>query len=477
MATTRAPKGVFPHNAGPVPSVSDEAFKGARRRKAVAPDREDRVPPHSLESEQGVLGCILLDPNATIGRCVEKLVGPEAFYDLRHQVIYGALVEMSEAREPIDFIVFQQRLKDRGLLEQVGGIHYLNVLQDAVPSAANLDYYLDFVSEKHTLRRLAATCTDVVAKVYTHDGDVDSLLDEAERDVLAIGSARQSTDYLGIKKLVNSAIASIEASFTAQGAITGLATGFPDLDRETDGMQPGDMIVLSGFPSTGKTSLAMTIVEHVAVDLGLPVVVFTHEMTPEALVRRILLSRARVNMRNIREGHMAESDFPKLASAAGKVQASPIHVVKSAGWTLGRIRAVARRIHQQHGVRLLVLDYLQKVRPDGRIDKRSDAVAQVSGGLKELAMELNIPALVLSQLNNEGGLFMSSETGMDADLIWKLRVDKSCAEWSTPGAGVPVFLDMEKQRNGDTPSIPLTFLRCFTRYESAARISDDDVQQ
>lgn len=478
METTKVPKGVFPYNAGPIPSVSEEAGK-ARKRKAVRPDAErvDRLPPHSLEAEQGVLGCILLDPNSTIGPCVEKLAGKEAFYDLRHQTIYEMAVELSEKREPVEIITLQQRLKDRGLLDQVGGIAYLNALQDAVPSAANLSYYLDYVDEKHLLRRMITTCTDVVGRVYEYDGDADTLLDEVERDVLAIGKDRATTDYLPITKLVHHAIGEIERVFEAQGAVTGVPTGFPDLDRETDGMHPGDMIVLSGFPSTGKTSLAMTIVEHVAVDQRMPVVVFTHEMTPEALVRRILLSRARVNMRNIREGCMAETDFPKLTAAAGAVNGSPIHVVKSSGWTLGRIRAVARRIHQKHGVRLFVVDYLQKVRPDGRVDKRSDAVAQVSNGFKELAMELGIPGLILSQLNNEGGLFMSSETGMDADLIWKLRVDKSCEEWRTPGAAVPVFLDMEKQRNGDTPSIPLTFLRSYTRYESAARISDEDVQQ
>jgi len=483
METTKAPKGVFPYNAGPVPSASEEAgvvnLRNGRRRKLAGPDvaRVDRLPPHSLEAEQGVIGCMLLDPNQTVGLCVERLQGKEAFYDLRHQTLYEVIVEMADRREPVEVITLQQVLKDRGLLDQIGGIAYLNLVQDAVPSAANVTYYLDYVAEKHLLRKMVTTCTDVVNRVYEYTGDADALLDEVERDVLAIGRQHAATDQTPIKKLVHHAIGEIEKAFTSQGAITGLATGFPDLDRETDGLQPGDMIVLSGFPSTGKTSLAMTIVEHVAVDQRLPVTVFTHEMTPEALVRRILLSRARINMRNIREGNMSGADFPRLTHAAGAVESSPIHVVKSSGWTLGRIKAVARRMRQQYGIKLFVVDYLQKVRPDGRVDKRSDAVAQVSNGFKELAMELDVPGLILSQLNNEGGLFMSSETGMDADLIWKLRVDKACEEWRTPGAAVPVALDMEKQRNGDTPSIPLTFLRCYTRYESAARISDEDVQQ
>lgn len=463
------PKGVFPHNA-----VAD--LKTARRRRAAVPNRIDRVAPHSMEAEQGVLGCILLDPVATLPVVAGEIGGVEAFYDLRHQIIYREALAIWDDRKPVELILLQQRLKDRGLLDQTGGIAYLNAIQDAVPSAANLSYYLDYVKEKHLLRRLVEFGTSLVSRVYDYDGEVDKLVDEVERDVMKIAAGAVQQEDKPIRVLVHDAIGEIETMFESQGRITGLSTGFADLDMETDGMQNGDMIVLSGFPSTGKTSLAMNIVEHVVLDLKLPVAVFSHEMTPTALVRRILSSRARLNLRDVRQGIMHEADFPRLTSAAGQLTNSNLHVIKSSGYRLGQIRAKARRLHQQHGIKLFVVDYLQKVGADGRIDKRSDAVAQVSGGLKDLAMELNVPGLVLSQLNNEGGLFMSSETGMDADVIWKLRVDKSSPEWNDAG-GVPVELDIEKQRNGATRSIPLTFLRSITRYESAAKVSDGEVQQ
>ncbi len=292
--------------------------KGDRRATNTATSI-DRLPPHSVEAEQGVLGCALLDPNQCIGECIEKLKddGKSAFYDLRHQTIYETLAEMFNARQPVDLITVQQNLKDRQLLDQVGGIAYLSQLQDAVPSAANLSYYLDIVREKYLLRKLIQTCSAVVGRIYDFEGDVEELLDEVEKDILHVNESREQNEIKDVKKLVNDALVTIEHFFNRKGELSGLATGFGDLDKMTDGLHGGEMIIIAARPSMGKTSLAMNIAEHVALELGLPVGVFSLEMSASSLILRMLCSLARVNMRSIRDGFMSEADFPKLMSASG----------------------------------------------------------------------------------------------------------------------------------------------------------------
>ena len=254
-----------------IDSVSDQDagaadLKRSRRRKQPAAEsaaRLDRLPPHSPEAEQGVLGCVLLAPNECMGECIEKLkTGSEVFYDLRHQTIFDALAEMYDKREAIDIITVQQRLKDKQMLDQVGGIAYLASLPDAVPSAANLSYYLDIVQEKFVLRKMIHVCTDVVGRVYDFEGEVDALMDEVERDILRISESRVQGQNNTIKDLVKRAINTIEDFHQRQGTLTGVGTGFTDLDKMTSGFHGGEMVVIAARPSMGKTSLAMNIAEH-----------------------------------------------------------------------------------------------------------------------------------------------------------------------------------------------------------------------
>jgi replicative DNA helicase len=484
-----------------IDSVSESAganadLKKARRRKNVSSDslKLDRLPPHSMECEQGVLGCCLLEPNQCIGECIEKLKddGHEAFYDLRHQTIYEALATMFNAREPVDIITLQQRLKDRQLLEQVGGIAYLAQLQDAVPSAANLSYYLDYVQDKFLLRRMIATCTDVVGRVYDYEGEVDALLDEVEKEILRINESRAQTAIVGVKELVNKAVTTIENYFSRKGVLNGLGTGFPDLDRMTDGLHGGEMIVIAARPSMGKTSLAMNIAESIVLEQGLPVGVFSLEMSSESLVMRMLCSIARVNLRSIREGFMSEADFPKLTSAAGRLARAPLFIDDSAGLSILQLRARARRMHQQHGVKLFVIDYLQLLHSTARRsqENRQQEISDISSGIKALAKELKVPVIVLSQLNRElekdksrkprlSDLRESGAIEQDADVVGLLY--KPSAGEDEDGApveeadGVPVNLLIAKQRNGPTGDVNLTFLKSYTRFESAAKVSDEDV--
>jgi replicative DNA helicase len=471
-------------------------LKKARRRKNVSmsdPMKLDRLPPHSPEAEQGVLGCVLLSPNECMGECIEKLKdeGQEAFYDLRHQTIYETLAEMFNTREPIDVITVQQRLKDRQLLDQVGGIAYLSQLQDAVPSAANLSYYLEIVREKFLLRKMIQTCTGVVGRVYDYEGEVDALLDEVERDVLRISESRAQGSVMTTKELVNKAIGTIENFFSRQGTLSGLATGYTDLDRTTDGLHGSEMIVIAARPSMGKTSLAMNIAEHVVLEDKLPVAVFSLEMSAEALVLRMMCSIARVNLRSIREGFMSESDFPKLTSAAGKLANAPLFIDDSAGLSILQLRARARRLHQMHGIKLFVIDYLQLLHSTARRsqENRQQEISDISSGIKALAKELKVPVIVLSQLNRElekdksrkprlSDLRESGAIEQDADLVgllYKPNAGEDDEGNAEEADGLAVNLLIAKQRNGPTGDVNLTFLKSYTRFESAAKVSDEDI--
>lgn len=474
-------------------NVAAPDLKRSPRRPQPPPAGSvDRLPPHSPEAEQGVLGCILLSPNDAMGECLEKLkAGAEVFYDLRHQTIFALLAQMYDAREAIDLITLQQRLKDRQLLEQVGGLTYLASLPDKVPSAANLSYYLDIVREKHLLRKMISVCTGVVGRVYDYEGQVDTLLDEVERDVLRISESRVQEHANTIKDLVKKAINTIEDYHQRQGMLTGIATGFPDLDRMTSGLHGGEMVVIAARPSMGKTSLAMNIAEHVAVELKLPVGVFSLEMTSESLVLRMLCSRSRVNLRNVREGFLAERDFPKLTGAAGTLASAPLFIDDSGGLSILQLRAKARRMFQQYGIKLFVIDYLQLLHSTSRrAENRQQEIADISNGIKALAKELNVPVIVLSQLNRElereknrkprmSDLRESGAIEQDADLIGLLyKPNADDDEAAAPAAeedAVPVNLLIAKQRNGPTGDVSLTFLKPYTRFESAAKVSDDDM--
>jgi replicative DNA helicase len=484
-----APEG----SAAPGPSVGGRR-DGMGRRRSVDLSRIDRLPPHSIEAEQGVLGCALLEPSESVGQCIERLKGGgEAFYDLRHRTIYEVLVEMYDGKEPVDLITLGQRLKDAGQIDGVGGLAYLSELMDAVPSAANLSYYLDIVREKHVLRRVLSTCSEAVGKVHEYEGAVDSLLDEVERDILKISQDRSENTNRTIRELVHSAVDMIQDFHQRKGGLTGLPTGFPDLDKMTSGLQPADMVVIAARPSMGKTSLAMNIAEHVSVEAGLPVGVFSLEMTSESLVMRMLCSLARVNSRLIRDGFLSEGDFRRLTAAAAKLSRAPIHIDDTPGLSILQLRARARRMWQQHGVKLFVIDYLQLLHSTSKkaADSRQQEVAELSNGVKALAKELKVPVIVLCQLNRElekdkdrkpklSDLRESGAIEQDADLVgllYKPAAEDDDQRRDQPDsrddgmAATPVNLLIAKQRNGPTGDVCLTFLKGITRYESASKIA------
>ena len=438
------------------------------------PPTLDRLPPHSIEAEIGVLSCCLQDPQQALSECIQSLKhGKEAFYDLRHQTIWETLQDMADKMQRIDLITTQQHLKDRNLLDQIGGITYLSQVQDAVPSTGNLPYYIDIVKEKHLLRRLIRTCSDAVGKVYDHEGTPEELLDNVEREVLAIRT-NQDTKQSDIKEYISQSLNNIESIFQRKGAIGGISTGLADLDRESDGLHPTEYICIAAYPSIGKTSLAVNIVEAVAIEQGIPVGVFSAEMAGDQLTTRMICSQGRINLRNIREGLLTESDFPRMTYAAKKISAAPIHIDDSSDMTIASLRARARRMQQQHGIKVFVVDYIQLI-SNPSAENRTNEIDDVSKGLKQMAKELKVTVIALSQLNDTGQLKGARAIGEDADGVWILsRKEDEEAECD----GIPVLLTLKKQRNGVRGAkVNLTFLAPYTRFESTSRFQNEPEQE
>jgi len=444
-----------------------------------------RTPPHSVEAEQGVLGSMLISPRETIAECVEKIT-EEYFYVPAHRTIYNVLVDLWNAGQAIDLITFTQVLRDRSLLESVGGAAFVTSLFTFVPTAANVGYYIDIVRDKYILREIIATATESVRRAYEEQDEVNDLLDEVEQRIFAVGEDRFKGEMLSMKEQVMSTLESIEKLFENKGAITGVSTGFRDLDKLTSGLHSSEMIVIAARPSMGKTALAMNIAEHAAIEVKLPVAIFSLEMSAQQLVQRMLCSRARVNLAKTRDGFLAEADFPKLTHAASKLAEAKIFIDDSAGLSILELRAKARRLKAQQDVQLIIVDYLQLLRSTSRRahDNRQLEISEISAGLKGLAKELKIPIIVVAQLNRNPEIRTGSGKGVprladlresgsieqDADLVGLLVREEYYADSDEERTELEgkAELIIAKQRNGPIGQVKLTFLKSFTRFEDRA---------
>lgn len=455
--------------------------RSAAKSGSYLPDVHRQLP-QSLDAEKGVLCSILLSPEDVLNMCIEHGIKPEHFYFPSHSQIYELLRELFEKRIPIDLITLTQQLSDRNLLEKVGGALAITDLFTFVPTAANAEYYLEILREKYLLRQVILTCTEFAGRCYAEQGDARDLLDEVEKRVLAIGEQRFQGELTDIKKQVMEAVASIEKLYQNKGGITGISTGFKQLDQMTSGLHGGEMFVIAARPSMGKTAFAMNIAEHIAVDLGKPVGIFSLEMSSQQLVQRLLCSRARIDLQRIRDGFLSKMEIPKLSAAADQLAKSRIYIDDTAGMTILELRAKTRRMREKFGIELLVVDYLQLLKSDSRRAKenRQIEVAEISYGIKALAKELNIPILILAQLNRQpdekGGRPMLShlrESGsieQDADVVgmlFRAEVYEKDAEERKEKEGEAELI-IAKQRNGPVGEVPLTFLKQFTRFEDRA---------
>ena len=426
---------------------------------------------------------MLISPRDAIAESVAKIT-EEYFYVPAHQTIYNALVELWNANQAIDLITFTQFLRDRNLLETIGGAPFVTSLFTFVPTAANIGYYLEIVRDKYILRQIIIAATESVRRAYEEQDEVNNLLDEVEQRIFAVGEDRFKGQMLSMKDQVMEAIEAIEKLYERKGGITGISTGFVEFDRMTSGLHPAEMIVIAARPSMGKTALAMNIAEHVAIESKLPVGVFSLEMSSQQLVQRLLCSRARVNLQKVRDGFLAERDFPSLTTAASKLAEARIFIDDSAGLSILELRAKARRLKAQQDVQLMIVDYLQLLRSPSRRaqDNRQLEISEISAGIKGLAKELKIPIIVVAQLNRQpearsGGkprlsdLRESGSIEQDADLVGLLvrpEMYEEDEEVRAEKAGEAELI-IAKQRNGPVGEIPLTFLKEFTRFEDRAR--------
>jgi replicative DNA helicase len=441
--------------------------------------------PFSEDGEKGVLCSLLLSPREVSDLCVLRL-RPDAFYIPAHQIIYNIVIEFSDKSKPIDFVSLKQGLKDRNQLEEIGGPEFLSSLYSFVPTAANAAYYIEIVREKYLLRRLILTCNKLAGQCYDPQEEIEPLLDDVEKEIFAITGEHVTTEMASTKELVMEAIEQIERLYENRGSVTGLPTGFVELDRMTNGLHPSEMIVIAARPSMGKTALAMNIAEHVAMDVGKPVAVFSLEMSSQQLVQRLLCSRAKVDLQKVRNGFLSERDFPNLTTAAARLAGAKMFIDDTPGLTITELRAKARRMKSQHDIRLIIVDYLQLLRSTTRRaqDNRQLEISEISGGIKALAKELNLPIIVIAQLNRQpdaraqqGGrprlsdLRESGSIEQDADLVGLLvraeyyETDEDAKQEKAGEAE----LIIAKQRNGPTGDVPLTFLKEFTRFENRAR--------
>jgi replicative DNA helicase len=478
-----------PSAAGQSPNGSSEP-RGRRKkpdyqqRGAAYLPEAHRPLPQSIDAEKGLLGSILHSASV-LDDCMAQME-PRHFHLPAHQKIFDLLVEMRNAGQPIDLIAVTQKLEDRRMLEEVGGMEAVTDLFTFVPTAANADYYREIIHEKFLLRQVITTCTEYVARAHEEQGDIKILLDEVEARVLAIGEERNRTSMPSMKEMVNDAIAGIEKLVTSQGSITGLPTGFHELDRMTNGLHEGEMFVIAARPSMGKTALAMNIAEHVALEGNKPVAVFSLEMSAQQLVQRLLCSRARVNGKNLRDGYVKKTDLNNLSSTAGLLAKAKIFVDDTPGLSILELRAKARRLRNREKIELVVIDYLQLLRSNSRRaqDNRQIEIQEISYGIKALAKELKLPVIVLAQLNrnpeqrtgNSAGrprlsdLRESGTIEQDADVVGLLIRDKYYAEddEAKKEAAGKATLIIAKQRNGPTGDVALTFLEEYTRFEDRA---------
>jgi replicative DNA helicase len=442
-------------------------------------DAPSKLPPQHLEAERSVLGGMLLQ-NDAIHRVVEFL-RPEDFYRESHRQIFQAIIDLYQKNEPADIVTVTNVLKKDGALEDVGGASYLSELVDNVPTTANIASYGRIIREKAIIRHLINGASDIIAKGYEDHGDVDEYLDSAEKIIFEIAQRRIHQGFSPLKDIVRDSFKAIEQLYEKKELITGVPTGYRDLDRLTCGLQRSDLIVIAGRPSMGKTALALNIVEHAAVEAGIVSAVFSLEMSKEQLVQRMLCSRAEVDASKLRGGFLAESDWPKLTRAAGLLSEAPIFIDDSPALNVLEIRAKSRRLQREHGLGLVVVDYLQLMRGIGRPESREREISEISRSLKALAKELCTPVIALSQLTRGvearqdkrpqlSDLRESGAIEQDADVIAFIYRDEMYHPDSADAGKAEVIVG--KQRNGPTGRVILTFRSHLTRFDDLAHGMD-----
>jgi replicative DNA helicase len=437
----------------------------------------DRLPPQNIEAEQSVLGAVLLD-NEAIATAIEHLTSND-FYKDSHKKIFVAMLDLYEKNEPIDLITLTEQLNRKEQLEEIGGASYLSSIVNLVPTSANIRYHAKIVKEKAILRNLITTATEIITSCYDAEGDVNELLDGAETKIFSISEKMVRSSYVHVKNVIKDTIELVDRLYNKKELITGLPTGFTDLDEATTGFNKGDLIVIGARPGMGKTAFCLNIVTHIGQEVKSPIAVFSLEMTKEQIVLRMLCSEAEVDSKAVRSGYHSKEDYRKLVNAAGRLADAPIYIDDSFNSIL-EIRAKARRLKAEHGLGLVVVDYLQLMSGVNTFAAREQVISDISRSLKALAKDLSVPVIVISQLNRSceqrgenkrpiiADLRESGAIEQDADIILFLYRDDY---YKTKDAREGVAeLNIAKQRNGPIKTIELAFIDKFTKFKNLSHI-------
>ena len=447
--------------------------------RSVEQETAQTLPPQNLDAEYAVLGAIFID-NDCLSKVLEVL-SAEDFYRAAHQKIFSAMIELYEKNEPIDLLTISEKLRKNKQLEEAGGTDFLASLEENTPTSAQVVSHSKIIREKKILRELIKTATGIVSESYQEAGDVDAILDNAEKAIFQIAERKIKAGFISIKDILHASFGEIEKLFDKKQFITGVPSGFRDLDNKTTGFQPSDLIIIAGRPSMGKTAFSLNIARNAAVDANVPVAFFSLEMSKEQLGLRLLCSEARVDSSKAKTGFLGKEDWGKLTSAAGRLTDAPLFIDDTPGLSVLDIRARSRRLMSEKGLGLVVVDYLQLMRGSGPSESRQMEVSEITRSLKSLSKELSVPLIVLSQLSRKpeertdkrpilSDLRESGAIEQDADVVIFVHRPEFYKEDDKPGIADIII---GKQRNGPTGTQELAFLKEYTRFENLAKLYED----
>jgi len=437
----------------------------------------DKLPPQNLDAEMAVLGSMLLDEEA-VSVAVEKL-DAGCFYKDTHRKIFQTISDLYNNNKAVDLITLADALRKDNSLDEIGGASYLTSLANAVPTAANINHYAGIVREKYILRTLINNSTKIITVCHESEGNITEVVDTAEKLIFEVSDRRNRGSYLQLKEIVKDSIETIDKLYQNKAHVTGIPTGYVDFDIKTAGLQSSDLIIIAGRPSMGKSAFALGIAEYAGVIEKVPTAIFSLEMSKEQLVQRMLCSHARVDAHKVRTGYLATSDWPRLTAAAGKLSEAPIFIDDTPAISVMELRARARRLKSHHGIKLIILDYMQLMRGSAmNMESRQQEISEISRSLKALARELSVPVIAISQLSRAvesrtdhrpqlSDLRESGAIEQDADVV-VLILREEYYNPSPDNQGIAEVI-IAKQRNGPVGSLKLTFIKEFTRFDNLAR--------